>query len=207
MLDRCIMGHTRFLCILLLALSLASVSGHPEDTLEEINDLVGNDFGHNFPRHGLNLLYWFSSEYITFDNNDNMQPATDPKQGVYGFHKYQNREDLLPSLCNQIGYDYYTVGNLLKNENLPQGERLPNYVLEEFRQSMTLNSRNQRNRDRIIVRRTPDGAIDLVYITQHHDINSDHGSEYDLNNTYRISKDLIKAVRNLMRESFLQHFA
>ncbi|XP_035286665.1 uncharacterized protein LOC118234322 isoform X2 [Anguilla anguilla] len=195
------MGHTRFLCILLLALSLASVSGRPEDTLEKIEDLVDKDFGRRFPRHGRNLLYWFCREYIKFDNNGKMQPTKDPEDGEFGFHYYGNREYLLPSLHNQRWYDYYVVGNL-NEENFPWGERLPNYVLEEFRRSMNLNSQDENNRDRIIVRITPDGAIDRVYITQHYDINSNRGSQYDPDNTYRISTDLIRAIRNIPREWF-----
>lgn len=201
------MGHTRFLCIFLLALSLASVSGRPEDTLRKIKDLGDKDFGHNFPRHGLNLLYWFCREYITFDNNDNMQPAKDPKQGAFGFHYYGNKEDLLPSLYNQKGYAYYIVGNLFDDRNLPQGEKMPDYVSEEFGRSKNLDSRDQNNKDRIIVRRTPYGTIDRVYITQHYDYSSNRGSQYDPDNTYAVGTDLIKAVRNLTREKFLKPFA
>ncbi|XP_064176050.1 uncharacterized protein LOC135246583 [Anguilla rostrata] len=201
------MGDTRFLCIFLLAFSLASVSGCPEDTLEEINDLAGKDFGRRFPRHGRNLLYWFCREYITFDNNGNMQPAKDPEQGAFGFHYYGNIEHLLPSLYNQIGYDYYTVGNLLGSRNLPRDERLPNYVLVMFRQSTTRSPRSQRNRDRIIIRRTPYGAIDRVYITQHYHFSSGRGSRYDPNNTYRISTNLIRDIRNLPSQRSLQRLS
>ncbi|KAJ8272722.1 hypothetical protein GJAV_G00092650 [Gymnothorax javanicus] len=200
------MGHQSFLCVFLLVLNLVSVSGRPEDILRKIRELGDKDFGHNYPRHGLNLLYWFSRDYITFDNNDNMQPAKDPKQGAFGFHYYGNKEDVLPSLRNQRGYSYYTVGNLFDDKNLPENEKLPYYVSDEFGSSKRLDSRDQNNKDRIIVRRTPYGSIDQVYITQHYDYNSNHGSAYDPKNTYGISKELIKAIRNLSREKFLEPF-
>ncbi|KAJ8336750.1 hypothetical protein SKAU_G00379700 [Synaphobranchus kaupii] len=200
------MGHPRFLWIFLLALSLVSVSGRPEDTLRKIKDLGEKDFGHNFPRHGLNLLYWFSHEYITFDNNDNMQPAKDPKDGAFGFHYYGNKEHVLPSLDNNRKFAYYIVGNLFDDRKLPQNERLPYYVSDEFKSSKNLDSRDQNNKDRILVRRTPYGSIDQVYITQHYDFNTNHGSAYDRENTYAVGKELLKAIRNLTREKFLQPF-
>ncbi|KAJ8397431.1 hypothetical protein AAFF_G00439800 [Aldrovandia affinis] len=201
------MGHLSFLCGFLLVLSLVSVSGRPEDTLRKIPDLGEKDFGHNFPRHGLNLLYWFSRDYITFDNNNNMQPAQDPKEGAFGFHYYGNKEALLPSLRNLRGYTYYTVGNLFDGKDLPESQRLPDYVAEEFRSSKNLDSRDQNNKDRIIVRRTPFGSVDQVYITQHYDFNSGHGSAYDPDNTYGIGAGLLMEIRNLSREKFLQPFA
>ncbi|XP_036375359.1 uncharacterized protein LOC118771457 [Megalops cyprinoides] len=200
------MGHLTFLCGVLLALSLVSVSGRPEDILKKIQDLEGKDFGHNYPRHGLNLLYWFAHEYITFDNNNNIQSKQDPKEGVFGFHYFGNKEAVFPSLRNQRGYNYYAVGNLFDSQNLPESQRLPDYVTEEFRSSKNLDSRDQNNRDRIVVRRTPYGSIDEVYVTQHYDFSAGHGSQYDPDNTFRISSDLLKDIRNLPRDKFLKPF-
>ncbi|XP_061111267.1 uncharacterized protein LOC133137185 [Conger conger] len=200
------MGHPSFPCIVLLALGLVSISGLPEDTLRKIKDLGDKDFGHNFPRHGLNLLYWFCSEYVTFDNNNNMQPAQDPENKAFGFHYYGNKENVLPSLRNQRDYAYYAVGNMFDDRNLPEGRKLPAYVTEEFGRSKNRDSRDQNNKDRIIVRRTPYGGLDRVYITQHYDFDSGHGSAYDPQHTYAVSADLIRAIGRLSRERFLEPF-
>uniref|UniRef100_A0A8C9RY79 Uncharacterized protein n=1 Tax=Scleropages formosus TaxID=113540 RepID=A0A8C9RY79_SCLFO len=163
-------------------------------------------FGHNYPRHGLNLLYWFSREFISFDNNDNMQPKEDPKSEAYGFHYYGNKENILPSIRNLKNYSYYVVGNLYDNEDLPSDVRLPEYVTDEFLSSKKFDSNDQNNRDRIIVRRTPFGSIDQVYITQHYNYGSIYGSKYDQNNTYKIGTELLKQIRNMQREAFLKLF-
>ncbi|KAL4623427.1 hypothetical protein GN956_G19213 [Arapaima gigas] len=204
---QCIMG---FLCILtgfLLAVGPASVSTHPEDILRQISDLRGKDFGHNYPRHGLNLLYWFSHDFISFDNNNNMQAKKDPKSGAFGFHYYNNTENLLQPVDSLSHYSYYIVGNLFGNKNLHlEAEKLPDYVMAEYLSSNNLDSSDQNNRDRIIVRRDRFGSIDQVYITQHYNFDSSHRNKYDPNNTYSISPELLRDIGNMQREEFLKLF-
>uniref|UniRef100_A0A3B3RHC2 Uncharacterized protein n=1 Tax=Paramormyrops kingsleyae TaxID=1676925 RepID=A0A3B3RHC2_9TELE len=166
---------------------------------------LGTEFGSQYPRHGLSLLYWFCHEYISFDNNNEMKPNRDPQDGAYGFHYYGNNEDLLDSLSDHQGYAYYTVGNLLANVNSPDNERLPDYVFRYFRTSRYLYVWDQNNRDRIIVRRTPWGNIDRVYITQHY-TRGTCSSTYDPDNTFRISRELIEDIHSTPRNWYFQYF-
>ncbi|XP_054614882.1 uncharacterized protein LOC129170838 [Dunckerocampus dactyliophorus] len=178
---------------LLLALTYVSAI----KKLNTIADLKKLDFGRRVPKHSLLLLHWFAN-VIDIDNNDVIQLTFDPNKGDYGSHHYGNYERMLnPLPQGDIRYRYYTVGNLYPNQAQSQ---LPDYVLHPQREYMG------GNRDRIIFRvRAHHTAwqaretIDEVYITQHYE-NSNSGTRYDPANTYQITTNLLRELREFSME-------
>ncbi len=159
-------------------------------TLNELSQLKQSGFGQPWPRHGLNLLYWFAKDYIYFSNGD-IVPRFRPKNGDFGFHEYHNSieddEDHIVPLQN---LPYYEVGNL----NAPGADKLPDYVRANYSHS-NLDS----NKDRIIVRQDADGNFNRVYVTEHSDL-----KRFDSSRTNRVSQGLLQIIKNMSREQYLK---
>ncbi|MED6255231.1 hypothetical protein ATANTOWER_006452 [Ataeniobius toweri] len=71
--------------------------------LRSLDHLNTSEFGRPFPRHGLQLLFWFSNHCVSFELNNSgdvmkLVSECQPEKGVYGFHKFGNVEELLPVL-------------------------------------------------------------------------------------------------------------
>ncbi|XP_048051526.1 uncharacterized protein LOC125271532 [Megalobrama amblycephala] len=163
-----------------------------KETLNELSHLRDSMFGQPWPRHGLKLLYWFANDCVSFGNDNIMISECDPANGDFGFHHFKNRYDengdkLLPD----IDFPYYVVGNL----NSPGAEELPDYVSEDNSPGL-----HNSNTDRIIVSLYDEEWFQRVYVTQHHDRSND----YDPNATYPISRGLLKIIRRMNLEDFLE---
>ncbi|XP_016529449.1 uncharacterized protein LOC103141709 [Poecilia formosa] len=149
-------------------------------SLNSITDLIDCHLSEH--TNILELLHWFANE-VDVDNHIRLtfDPASD-----YGSHHYGNFEDMLEQL--PWGYQYYTIGNIYEDDS----DALPSYVRNPHRNI------DDNNRARIIIRVNeghsgphPGQIIDQVYITQH----SDEGTNYDPDNTYRITPSLLHAIR------------
>lgn len=177
-------------CCVALVLVLTSVSAHQR--LKSIGDLKKIDFGPSVPKHSLVLLHWFAN-VVDIDQNNIIWLTFDPDNGDYGSHHYGNYEGLLDPLPR--GYDryqYYTIGNLYSDATV----QLPSHVVDPPTEY------EGENMDRIIIRvreqNTRRGTlqmIDQVYITQHYDTYEDEGTRYDPENTYQITVNLLKQIR------------
>ncbi|KAJ8002136.1 hypothetical protein DPEC_G00176690 [Dallia pectoralis] len=161
-------------------------------TLNEMEHLKWSEFGRPWPRHGLHLLHWFSQTFVTFDNNGNLVALYDPRTQAFGFHRFENRPEFNSdgsTLLPNQNIPYYEVGNL----NTPGVEHLPDYVKQNHRRHRTSNM------DRVIINVHSRLVVDKVYVTQHEDMRT-----FDQKNTYRISKGLVKIIRNLKLEDLLE---
>ncbi|XP_062407374.1 uncharacterized protein LOC134098358 [Sardina pilchardus] len=163
----------------------------PIETLNELRQLRNSKcFGCQKPRHGLQLLYWLAKDFIRFESNQ-MFATYNPEDGYFGFHKFYNWEDNGNSLLpKKITCHYYEVGNL----NEEAAEDLPGYVTEQYT-GLLDNS----NTDRIILDMDVDNRISKVYITRHSD-----NRNFSPGDTYRISQGLIKCIRGLNLNKFLE---
>uniref|UniRef100_A0A671LD21 Uncharacterized protein n=1 Tax=Sinocyclocheilus anshuiensis TaxID=1608454 RepID=A0A671LD21_9TELE len=154
-------------------------------TLYKLFELRETKYGQPRLRHGLNLLWWFAHDCVQIDFNGRMTAECNPTNGDFGFHRFHNRDGLLP----YSDLLYYEAGNLNSIRSLPD------YVTKNY----TGQSDNS-NKDRIIVsfdsRRK---KFENVYVTQHSD-----RMRFDQNHTYRISTELIKDIQDLSREEFLR---
>uniref|UniRef100_A0A8C1WFE2 Uncharacterized protein n=1 Tax=Cyprinus carpio TaxID=7962 RepID=A0A8C1WFE2_CYPCA len=154
-------------------------------TLYKLSELRETKYGQPPPRHGLSLLWWFAHDCVQIDSNGRMTAECDPENGDFGFHRFHNRDRLLP----YTNLPYYDVGNLNSIRSLPR------YVTKSY----TGQSDNS-NTDRIIAsfdsRRK---KFVNVYVTQHSD-----RTHFDQNHTYCISTDLLKDIQALSRKDFLR---
>ncbi|XP_074512981.1 uncharacterized protein LOC141781264 isoform X2 [Sebastes fasciatus] len=173
-------------CCVALFFFLNSVSA-VQKKLDSIDDLKQINFGQSVPKHSLLLLYWFANT-VEIDEHDVIRLAFDPNSRAYGSHYYGNFEELLDPLHRGSGYRYYTVGSLNQETSMP----LPPYVVRPPREYAGTNS------DRIIIRAREENIggralqrIDQVYITQH----IAHQGEYDPDQTYRITTNLLRQIR------------
>uniref|UniRef100_A0A9J7Z0F6 Uncharacterized protein n=1 Tax=Cyprinus carpio carpio TaxID=630221 RepID=A0A9J7Z0F6_CYPCA len=158
-------------------------------TLNELPQLKYSGFGQPWPRHGLNLLYWFAHDYIDFRNGQ-IVSIFSPQDGDFGFHEYHNRiEDDDDHIVPRQNLPYYEVGNLSSTDSLPH------YVTKNY----TGQSDNS-NIDRIMVSFNSSWNIfEKIYVTQHSD-----EVHFDQNHTYCISTDLLKEIKQLSRDKFLK---
>uniref|UniRef100_A0A672LZD2 Uncharacterized protein n=1 Tax=Sinocyclocheilus grahami TaxID=75366 RepID=A0A672LZD2_SINGR len=153
--------------------------------LNNLSDLRESRFGQPPPRHGLNLLWWFAHDCVQIDFNGRLTAECNPTNGAFGFHRFHNRDGLLP----YSDLLYYEVGNLNSTDSLPD------YVTENY-----TGYSDSSNTDRIIVSFGPRRRrFENVYVTQHSD-----QVHFDQNHTYRISTELIKDIQDLSREEFLR---
>ncbi|CAM4472868.1 unnamed protein product [Leuciscus chuanchicus] len=155
-------------------------------TLNNLSDLKKSKFGRPPPRHGLILLWWFAHECVQIDFNSRMVALCNPKNGAFGFHRFYNRENLLP-YSDRL---YYEVGNLNITDSLPE------YVTVYY----TGRSDDDSNTDRIIVLFNSRRKIfESIYVTRHSDL-----VNFDQNHTYCISIELMKIIQDLSCEEFLR---
>ncbi|XP_029585327.1 uncharacterized protein LOC115172240 isoform X1 [Salmo trutta] len=173
-------------------------------TLNTMADLRRSGFGRHLPRHGLKLLFWFAKNYIKFDYMGEMVARYNPNEGGFDFHPFQNRPEwdcsnvtthISVISCNFLLPDnvhpYYIVGNL----NPEESNCLPQYVRKDF-----TGDQDDSNMDRLIISLRPDGTVDNVYVTQH----DDDGLSFDPDNTYRVTRGLLRDIRGLKLHKFLK---
>ncbi|XP_052402136.1 uncharacterized protein LOC127949182 isoform X2 [Carassius gibelio] len=157
-------------------------------TLNELSQLKQSGFGQPWPRHGLNLLFWFAHDYIDF-RNGKMVSISSPHDKRFGFHKFKNDDhDHIVPIEN---LPYYEVGNL----NFPGADELPNYVRANY-----MHSNPESNKDRIIVCQNTNGSFKSVHVTEHL---KDNLKQFDSKKTYRVSQGLLQIIKNMTREQFL----
>ncbi len=173
-----------------ISLFVSHTVGIMVSTLNELSQLNQSGFGQPWPRHGLNLLYWFAQDYIDFRNGKIVSKYT-PQKGNFGFHKFKNRiEDDDDHLLPRQNLPYYEVGNL----NYAGANKLPDYVRANYRQNIP-----DSNKDRIIVRQDDDGNFNRVYVTEHSD-----SKQFDSSQTYRVSQGLLEIIKSMSREQYLK---
>uniref|UniRef100_A0A3B1J919 Wu:fc75a09 n=1 Tax=Astyanax mexicanus TaxID=7994 RepID=A0A3B1J919_ASTMX len=154
-------------------------------TLNEMDHLKRSGFGGYYPRHGLKLLYWFAKDFITFDRSNNITSTYHPERGDFGFCYFQNRLDQNVKLLPDVVHKYYEVGNLSSSGR----HDFPDYVTEDY-----TGDEDDSNMDRIIISITNVKWFEMVYVTEHIDLKN-----FNRKATYRISKGLLKHIRNLQK--------
>ncbi|XP_006808827.2 uncharacterized protein LOC102790354 [Neolamprologus brichardi] len=162
-------------------------------------NLMYSGFGRPFPRHGLQLLFWFSNQCVTCDVVQlvvTMKLVSDcqPENGNFGFHLFGNMEELLPVLSrprrSRSQVTYFEVGNL-STETYPASANLPAYVRENYRSGVRSNNSNI---DRIIIGyRVRTRVVEAVYITEH---DPAAFGRFRFDRTFEISCELIQALQN-----------
>ncbi|XP_042340264.1 uncharacterized protein LOC121941522 [Plectropomus leopardus] len=167
-------------------------------TLEQ---LMNSGFGRPFPRHGLQLLFWFANQCVTCELLNSvvvMKLVSDcqPEKGFYGFHIFGNVEELLPVLNRPRNRKrktkvlYYEVGNL-NTETYPTSADLPTYVRENY--GLHGNSCDY-NIDRIIISyQVKTRVVEMVYVTEHDGVSF---GKFNADRTYQVSLELIQALQN-----------
>lgn len=162
----------KIICCCVALLIFTSVSA-VKRMLNSISELQSVRFGQAVPMESQELLRWFANK-IEIDTNGVIRLNFDPHCD-YGSHHYGNFEGLLDEL--PWGYRYYTLGNVNQQTSL----QLPSH---------------RRNRARIIIRvREQSQTVDQVYITQHYQTFDYQRSEYDPEQTYLISTNLLREIR------------
>ncbi|KAK1885667.1 Chitin synthase 3 [Dissostichus eleginoides] len=132
-----------------------------------------SEFGRPFPRHGLQLLFWFANhcvtcEVINFVLIMKLVSNCQPERGIYGFHLFGNMEELLPVLNRKCKSKrqvlYFEVGNL-NTDTYPASANLPTYVRENY---VLEDKIGDINLDRIIVSyQLRTRVVERVYVTEH----------------------------------------
>ncbi|KAG9259998.1 hypothetical protein AMEX_G27644 [Astyanax mexicanus] len=156
-----------------------------KETLNTLPDLVDSGFGRPSPRHGLNLLYWFVTHCLHFSFNNEITVLCSPFRGDYGFRLFHNKEKILPV----TNMRYYEVGNL----NHYEAKDLPEYVRRGYTGNL-----DDSNTDRIIICITR-FSLESLYVTRHKD-----QWTFNPNQTFCISPELLKTIRNLTQKDFLR---
>ncbi|KAG1956059.1 hypothetical protein F2P79_007940 [Pimephales promelas] len=156
-------------------------------TLNELSHLRDTEFGQPYPRHGLSLLWWFANKCVDIDDEGNMNAQDcDPEHTDFGFHPFHNREGILPD----SDLPYYEMGNL----HYPG--HMPNQVKKNYDPDV-----RESNADRIVVSVDSDWEdkrFDMIYVTHHLG-----RGRFDENETYRISKGLIRIIKSMERSDFI----
>ncbi len=177
------MGAMR-LCLLLTCLFFWGVSS--VKNLKNTDDLKNVKYGRPAPRHGLKLLFWFAQRVMVDQNNICiLQPNINLQRGDFGFHLFENREHILPSLRSEISY--YIVGNLKYHG----ANALPNFVQRNYQNANV----PERNMDRLIVSMNQNrpNRMNNLFITSHNRGRQD----FNLSDTYEIDPELILQIRQL----------
>ncbi|XP_029287813.1 uncharacterized protein LOC115008374 [Cottoperca gobio] len=166
-----------------------------------IEHLMNSGFGCPFPRHGLQLLFWFANHCVTCELNNcvvimQLVSGCLPERGFYGFHLFGNIEELLPVMNrprkrkSKRPVVYFEVGNL-NTETYPASANLPTYVRENY--DLDGNFGNN-NIDRIIVRyQVRTRVVETVYVTEHD--GAAFGS-FSTARTFEIHPELIQALQS-----------
>uniref|UniRef100_A0A3Q2PR45 Uncharacterized LOC105918083 n=1 Tax=Fundulus heteroclitus TaxID=8078 RepID=A0A3Q2PR45_FUNHE len=163
-----------------------------------LDHLDTSGFGRPFPRHGLQLLFWFSNHCVSFepaDSGDVMKLVSEcqPENGDYGFHKFRNVEELLPVLHKPKKHKstrqllYFVVGNL-NAASYPESADLPPFVRENHGADGSSNS------DRVIISyQAKTRVVDKVYVTEHDDADA---GRFRSDGTHEVSPELIRVLQN-----------
>ncbi|KAM4751257.1 uncharacterized protein FYW61_008106 isoform 1-T2 [Anableps anableps] len=163
-----------------------------------LDHLDTSGFGRPFPRHGLQLLFWFSNHCVTFEldsSGDVMKLVSEcqPETGAYGFHRFGNVEELLPVLHKPKKHRsvrqlvYFVVGNL-NIQSYPESADLPAFVRENLGMDSVSNS------DRIIISyQVKTRVVDKVYVTKHDDASV---GRFRSDGTHEVSSQLIRVLQN-----------
>ncbi|XP_036438904.1 uncharacterized protein LOC118816570 [Colossoma macropomum] len=152
--------------------------------LNTLSELQSSGYGQPYPRHGLNLLYWFATQCVRVYNNQ-MIALCSPYNGDFGFRPFQNKDRLLYA----TNMPYYELGNL----NDHNASSLPEYIRKGYTGDL-----DDSNTDRIIVCLNSN-LFDSIYVTCHK-----RQWTFDRNQTYRISPQLIRTIRRMDRKDFLR---
>ncbi|XP_014832677.1 PREDICTED: uncharacterized protein LOC106910532 isoform X2 [Poecilia mexicana] len=166
--------------------------------IHTLDHLDTSGFGRPFPRHGLQLLFWFSNHCVTFEPENSVDvmklvSGCQPENGAYGFHRFGNMEELLPALhkpkknksTRQLVY--FVVGNL-SIQSYPQSADLPAFVRENLGVDGVSNS------DRIIISyQVKTRLVDKVYVTEHDDADA---GRFRSDGTHEVSSQLIRLLQN-----------
>ncbi|CAK6976091.1 uncharacterized protein LOC128366889 [Scomber scombrus] len=169
--------------------------------LYTLDHLRNSGFGLPYPRHGLQLLFWFANHCVICCEVSNfvvlkLVADCQPERGSFGFHFFGNTEELLPVLSrsrrgtSKRKMTYFEVGNL-NTETYPGSADLPAYVTENY--GLDGNYDNY-NIDRIIIScqgRTR--VVETVYVTEH---DTAVFGRFSPDRTYEISCELIRALQN-----------
>ncbi|KAE8301109.1 hypothetical protein D5F01_LYC01268 [Larimichthys crocea] len=132
-----------------------------------VQDLMNSGFGRPFPRHGLQLLFWFANhcvtcELINFVVIMKLVSDCQPENGFYGFHMFGNIEELLPLL--------------------------------DRRNKKRQGNRNDYNTDRIIISyQVRTRVVETVYVTEHDGAGC---GRFSPDRTHEISFELIRALQS-----------
>lgn len=166
-----------------------------------LEHLMNSRFGRPFPRHGLQLLFWFANHCVTCELINSvlvMKLVSDcqPERGFFGFHLFGNNEGLLPVLSrprrgmSKRKMAYFEVGNL-NTETYPSSANLPTYVRENY--EFNGNCVNY-NIDRIIISyQVRTRVVETVYVTEH---DTAVFGRFSPDRTHEISCELIQALQN-----------
>ncbi|XP_029949251.1 uncharacterized protein LOC115389822 [Salarias fasciatus] len=167
--------------------------------LSTLQQLMDSGFGRPFPRHGLQLLFWFANDCLTCEvvhlvSVMKLVPDCQPEKGFYGFHLFGNVEEILPVLSRSRNgrrkYAYFEVGNL-NAETHPGSADLPAYVRENYELE---GSCRDDNVDRLIIGyRVRTGAVEVLFVTEH---DAAAVGRFRPDRTYRISWDLIRVLQS-----------
>ncbi|XP_028258934.1 uncharacterized protein LOC114434130 [Parambassis ranga] len=161
-----------------------------------LDHLMESGFGRPFPRHGLQLLFWFANHCVTFELVHSVSimklvSACEPESGHFGFHLFGNIEELLPVLRRRNKKKrqvvYFVVGNL-NTETYPASANLPAYVRENY------GAYGDYNIDRIIISyHVQTRVVETLYVTEH------DGAAYGRfrhDRTYDISSELVRTLQS-----------
>ncbi|XP_049426498.1 uncharacterized protein LOC125885100 [Epinephelus fuscoguttatus] len=163
-----------------------------------LEHLMNSGFGRPFPRHGLQLLFWFANQCVTCEPINFvviMKLVSDcqPENGFFGFHQFGNVEELLPVLKKpkkrkgKTKVVYYEVGNL-NTETYPASANLPAYVRENY------GLYGDYNIDRIIIGyQVKTRVVETVYVTEHDGVAF---GRFNTDRTYEVSPELIQVLQN-----------
>lgn len=158
--------------------------------ISTFHHLHTSGFGRPFPRHGLQLLFWFSNHCVTFDLDVlRMVSECEPENGAYGFHRFGNLEELLPVLPRSSReLVYFVVGNL-RVRSYPGSADLPPFVRENL--GVVGGASNS---DRIIISYQPEARlVARVYVTEHDDANA---GRFRSDGTHEVAPELIRLLQN-----------
>ncbi|KAM9856701.1 uncharacterized protein ACBR49_000396 isoform 1-T2 [Aulostomus maculatus] len=164
-----------------------------------LEHLMNSGFGRPFPRHGLQLLFWFANHCVTCELMNCvviMKLVSDcqPERGLYGFHLFGNVEELLPALNRprrgKRQVMYFEVGNL-STETYPSSANLPTYVRENYEFDGTHGNSNI---DRIIISyQVQSRVVEAVYVTEHDAVVF---GRFNPDRTYEINSEVIVALQD-----------